>query len=594
MAAVLVAVIIPVSSEAATGRCASSSSMVAHHPVSLSLFPPISTNGSLSGNVATNISLNILGGYVGELRGFELGTLFNVEAYDARWIQLAGGVNVVGVGSSCAGNEHCGDATLAAQDVNELCGREPAARLWGDFTGFQLALLGNFVMRDARGVQIGGANVAGGEARCVQLGAVNYGGSWAAFQLGGLNLSWGDAGMQLGLFDLARGNVSVAQISGVNIAGENVPIQLGGFNATGGSAALQLGAVNAARQNTGLTLGGVNFGGGDNGVALGAANLIAGASILQLGGVNVAGEDATVQFGGVNATGGNSAAQIGGFNLARHNANFTLGAVNIGGGENDIALGGVNFLRGSSKLQLGAVNVLGNQAEAATVSEFGCMTHGTQSAEWPYRTSGLQAGLFNLAGGSIGVQVGAANVAGEVRGFQFGAFNFAQENEVAIGPLNVILNGQMRAHLFASEAPLAGFELKTGGRSLYNVLAFGYHLTDPSRVMIGYGIGGHFPRGCSKFFVDADLVGYRVNPADEMMSFDGLSYLAKARLTAGWEILPRMAVTGGLAANVWLSDQGEDGSAIPFPSVIPMYKMTGSTNIAIWPGAALGLEFRVI
>jgi len=593
MVAVLVAAIIPVSSATAS-CCASSSSLIVHHPVSLSLFPPISTNGSQSGNVATNISLNILGGYVGELRGFELGALFNVEAYDARWIQLAGGVNVVGVGSSCAANEHCGDANVAAQGGNQLCGRGPATRLWGDFSGFQLALLGNFVMRDARGLQIGGVNVAKGEARCLQLGAVNFGGTWAACQFGGVNLSWGGAGLQLGLFDLARGDVGVAQLSGVNIAGGNVPIQLGGLNATGGSAGLQLGGVNAARGKTGLTLGGVNFGGGDNGVALGAANLVAGSSVLQLGGVNVAGGDASVQFGGVNATGGSSAAQIGGCNVARHDASFTLGGINIGGGENDIALGGVNFLRGSSKLQLGGINVLGNQAEAAKVSEFGCMTYGTQAGEWPDRSSGLQMGLFNLAGGALGVQVGAANIAGEVRGFQLGAFNFARENDVAIGPLNVILNGQLRAHVFASEAPLAGFELKTGGRSFYNVLGFGYHPTDPARVMIGYGIGGHFPRGCSRFFVDADLVGYRVDLMDEMMSFDGMSYLAKVRLTSGWEILPKLAITGGLAANVWLSDQGEDGSGIPFLSVIPMYKMTGSTNIAIWPGAAIGLEFRVI
>jgi hypothetical protein len=592
MVAVLLAAIVPLSSASASGG----GEPLAYHPVSLSLFPPISTNGSQSGNVSTNISLNIIGGYVGELRGFELGTLFNVEAYNAGWLQLAGGVNVVGVGSPCGGSGGCGH-TVEAMTYNGViqgCGGKSGTRQWGDFNGLQLAALGNFVMRDVQGVQLAAVNVAKGYARALQLGAGNYGGNWAGVQLGGVNLSWGGAGFQLGLFDLAREQVAVAQIGGVNVAGGDVPVKLGAINATGGSAAVQLGGINAARHNTGLTLGGVNFGGGDNGVAFGAVNVVGGSSILQLGGINGAGGDVGVQLGAINATGGSAAAQIGGFNAARHNTNFTLGGVNLGGGDNDVALGGVNVVRGSSKLQFGGINVLGNQAEEATVSEFGALLYGDQGCGGSDRSSGLQVGLFNVAGGSIGAQVGAVNLASQVRAFQFGAFNFARENDVAIGPLNVILNGQFRAQVYASEAPLAGFELKTGGRYFYNVLGFGYLPTDPARVMLGYGVGGHFPCVCPQFFVDADLVGYRVNPMDDMMNFDGMSYLAKLRATAGWEIAPRLSITGGLAANVWMSDQGEDGSNIPFLSVIPMYKMTGSTNIAIWPGASIGLEFRVI
>ena len=590
MVAVLVAAIIPVSS--ALADCGSAP--LAHHPVSLSLFPPISTNGSQAGNVSTNLSLNILGGYVGELRGFELGTIFNVEAYNAGWLQLAGGVNVVGVGSSCCGMSSCGSASGAMPyyGVSQGCGVASETRLWGDFTGLQLALLGNIVLRNARGVQLAAVNVTKGRAYGLQLGAVNYGGRWATVQLGGANLSCGGAGFQLGLFNLARGQVTVAQIGGVNLAGDDVPVQLGAINATGGSAAVQLGGINAARHNTGFTLGGVNYAGGDNGVALGAVNVAGGSSIFQFGGIDVAGGDVGVQLGAINATGGSAGVQIGGFNAARHNTSFTLGGVNLGGGDNEVGVGAINLVRGSTKLQFGGVNVAGGQPREPAVNEFG-LRYGDQVCGVSSDVSSdLQFGLFNLAGGSIGAQIGAVNIADDVRAFQFGAFNFARTNDVAIGPLNVILNGQFRVCLFASEAPLAGFELKTGGRYFYNVLSFGYQPVDTTRVMFGYGVGGHFPCICPKFFVDADLVGYRVNPMDDMMNLSGMSYLAKVRATAGWEIAPRFSITGGLAANVWISDK-EDGSKVPFVSM-PMYKSTGSTNIAIWPGVSIGLEYRVI
>jgi len=577
MVAILVAAIIPLSSVSAS----SGSVKFAYHPVSLSLFPPISTNGSQSGNVGTNLSFNILGGYVGELRGFELGTLFNVEAYNAGWLQLVGGVNVVGVGSSCGWRDRCGQTSGTMSYYgggNQGCGCASGSRAWGDFSGLQLALLGNIVMRDARGVQIAAVNIANERACCLQLGAVNYGGRWATIHLGGANLSGGGAGFQLGFFNLARRQIAAAQIGGVNVAGDDVPVQLGVINATGGSAALQLGGVNVARHNTGFTLGAVNVGGGDNGVALGAVNVVGGSSIFQFGGVNVAGGSVSVQLGAVNTAGGNT--------------NFTLGGVNVGGGDNDVAVGGVNVLRGSSKLQFGGINVIGNHTRA-TFSEFGLLYGDRSCGASDDRSSDLQFGLSNYAGGSIGAQIGAVNIADQVRAFQFGVFNYARENDVAIDPLNVILNGQFRVHAFASEAPLAGLELKTGGRYFYNVLGFGYQPTDPARVMLGYGVGGHFPCICPQFFVDADLVGYRVNPMDDMMNMDGMSYLAKVRATAGWEVAPRLSITGGLAANVWISDK-EDGSSVPFVSAIPMYKMTGSTNIAIWPGASIGLEFRVI
>jgi len=460
---------------AAAGMCGCPTDL--YHPVTLSFFPPISTNGCPAARVKTNFALNILGGYVGALEGVELGGLFNVEKYDATGFQLAGLVNRVG----------------------------------GSFTGLEIALL-NCVCGDASGVQLGGFNHAGGDVLVTQLGVGNCAGRCATTQFGA-----------------------------ANFAGGSTALTLGGFNICGGNAGLQLAGVNLTRHQVWWA---------------------------QLGGVNLAGGCATVQLGGFNGAGGNTV--------------LTLGGINLGGADNVVALGGFNLLRGATAFQLGAINAACGAGER---DELGLLR------TWHQKSSGAQVGAVNIAGASVGCQVGAVNIAHDVRWFQLGAFNFARESEIPVGPLNVILNGQFRVQVFASEAGLAHLELKTGGRRFYNVLGFAYHPIDTARVMFGYGVGLHFPCPCPRLYVDADLVGYRVNPTDDLLSFDGTSYLAKVRATGGWEIAPPFALIGGLAANVWLSD-AEDGSDIPILEQVPMYTKEGDTNISIWPGVLFGFEFR--
>lgn len=448
-----------------------------HHPVTLSFFPPISTNGCLGPEVKSNFALNIIGGHLGALEGLELGGLFNFERYHVTGVQVAGGYNRAG-----------GDLTgLQLGALN--CVR-------GDAYGLQLGAF-NRAVGDQRFAQVGAGNLGHGSA-ITQLGGFNFAGDWTAFTLGGVNWACGRSGLQLGAWNWARAGVGAAQV--------------GGFNITGGCVPFQLGALNGA--------------------------------------------------------GGNSALQLGGFNL--------------GGADNCVELGGVNILRGVSGFQLGAVNLAGGMYDCDNPL-------GLVRSYYP-KLGGVQLGGINAAGGSFGAQVGAVNIASEARWFQFGAFNFARESEVPIGPLNVILNGQFRVAAFASEAGLGHFELKTGGRHFYNVLSVGYLPTDSARVLLGYGVGGHFPCCGERLFVDADLVGFRVNPMDDLMSFDGTSYLAKLRVTGGWAVAPPLSLIGGLAVNGWLSDS-ETGADIPFLP-IPMLTLEGDTNISIWPGFLFGVEVR--
>ena len=447
-----------------TGPCVST--IEYYHPVTVSFFPPISTNRCMGNRVQTNFALNILGGHVGAVAGFELGTLFNVDALDMTGVQVVGGVNRVG----------------------------------GDFQGLELGLVANVVLGEMNGVQLGAGNYTGGNVGIAQLGAVNLAGRQATVQFG-------------------AGNYAVGRIG----------VQAGGINLTGGR-----------REDYGNEMW---------------FDVDPDWSLVQFGGTNLAGSNVFVQVGGTNLCGGNC----------------------------PIGLGGLNVVRGSTFIQAGGLNVIGN-ADAGEEFEF--------SDDYLPLSSGFQYGGANAAAGSIGGQFGGFNLARNVRWFQIGGFNFARENNIAVGPMNVILNGQFRVDAFASEAATAGVEFKTGSKYFYNILGLGYKSGDSARMLLGYGIGSHIICPCPRLFVDADLAAYRVNPGDASLDFSGLNYLCRLRAMAGWQIAPPLSITGGLSLNAWLSDK-ESGESVPMVPV-PMLKSGGATKFALWPGISLGIELQVI
>ncbi|MBD3285796.1 hypothetical protein GF359_04980, partial [candidate division WOR-3 bacterium] len=71
-----------------------------HRAVCLSLVPYVSTSGSEAENTIHNFSLNLLGGYSGGLKGFELGGLLNMEKGSVTGLQMTAGANFVGLESS--------------------------------------------------------------------------------------------------------------------------------------------------------------------------------------------------------------------------------------------------------------------------------------------------------------------------------------------------------------------------------------------------------------------------------------------------------------------------------------------------------------
>jgi len=67
-----------------------------YRPVSVAFVPRFSTNGAEWRSVSSNLSLNIIGGSIGQVRGVELGGVFNIDGSRFAGAQMAGVINVVG------------------------------------------------------------------------------------------------------------------------------------------------------------------------------------------------------------------------------------------------------------------------------------------------------------------------------------------------------------------------------------------------------------------------------------------------------------------------------------------------------------------
>ena len=138
---------------------------------------------------------------------------------------------------------------------------DAASWVEGDAVGAQLSGLANIVKGNATGLQIGSVvNYNHGVFTGAQAGLVNYDGTLAGLQLGGLN--W-DKGICYGL-QVGAGNVSVNEVRGWSLGVMNYTerltgLQLGVFNIAGEiGSGLQIGCFNGAPKFSGLQIGILN------------------------------------------------------------------------------------------------------------------------------------------------------------------------------------------------------------------------------------------------------------------------------------------------------------------------------------------------
>ncbi len=240
----------PATIEVASSRGASGERHL--QPVNLAVIPGLSLADFRNGGElpVSIFGLNLIGGRLRAVRGFELGSVFNIETEEAVGLQIAGAANHVGGpvgGVQIAGAWNHG-ASLSGLQVSGA-----ANHVGGEVKGVQLGGAYN------RGLWLGGLQVAGGAnlvsetARGLQIaGALNLAGELAGVQLAGVNLA----------------RASWMQVGGINHSGSS-GLQIGGVN--NGGAAAQVGGINRAT-TTGFQLGGINLA-GESGVSIGAINV---------------------------------------------------------------------------------------------------------------------------------------------------------------------------------------------------------------------------------------------------------------------------------------------------------------------------------
>lgn len=216
----------------------------------LTLVTPLGTNGVESGNKTNNLSINLLAGYNGGLKGLEIGGFANILKGDMDGVQLAGYTNInLSKGKGFQGSgflnynheefrgvQLSGYANVVIANANGFQGSGFANVVKGNFEGVQLSGFANVVTDSIDGFQGAGfANYSKCNTRGQASGFANFNFSDSKGpQISGfVNINTGSIkGAQLaGFANINTESLNGAQISGFfNYSKQLKGLQLGVFN----------------------------------------------------------------------------------------------------------------------------------------------------------------------------------------------------------------------------------------------------------------------------------------------------------------------------------------------------------------------------
>jgi hypothetical protein len=218
-------------------------------PFQVSLTPGLGSHGRMGAQVINKFSLNVLGGYTAGVRGFELGTLFNIVKQDMGYVQIGGLFNIVG--GNVSGIQVGGLYNSVLDSVS----------------GIQIAGVSNIVADDMKGIQVGGLYNYTYHAKGIQiagLGSVNAK-SCKGVAIGGFfNSTQHMEGVQISGF----ANVNTKETNGVQISG------LANFSGTTLNGLQIAGFVNIAKKLKGVQIGFMNVADTSEGYSIGFLNII--------------------------------------------------------------------------------------------------------------------------------------------------------------------------------------------------------------------------------------------------------------------------------------------------------------------------------
>ncbi len=182
-------------------------------PINLGIAPGTATNGTDPQNVRNWVSLDLVAGEAGEIRGLQGSVGMNEVHHDVRGVQLAGGLNRVA--DSVVGFQAAA-VNLVGGDVRGYQGAYFLNRVEGNVVGYQGSTFGNLVKGSVTGVQASSFYGKARSVRGVQFNAVGVTDTLRGLQWGVVNWSGNTKGVQFGLVNISRTG-EAAQIGLVNV-----------------------------------------------------------------------------------------------------------------------------------------------------------------------------------------------------------------------------------------------------------------------------------------------------------------------------------------------------------------------------------------
>ena len=263
---------------------------------------------------------------------------------------------------------------------------------------------------------------------------------------------------------------------------------------------------------------------------------------------------------GVN--GGLNGLEIGGL------ANYNHGKVN---GVQLAGIANVNRESTSGLMWAGGLNLVLDDARGVQLADFNVTTGDF---------NGVQAGVFNYAGGLRGVQFGVVNIVGKDNG------------AVPIGLINVVKGGYYALEVTAGEVLYTNVNYKMGVERFYTIFKLGTSRYDNEPIYsVGLGFGTMLTLA-EKHKLSMDLSFNHIVFNEEWNSEDD-NILAKFDLTYRYSLGEHISLLAGPSFNWYASEMGMDDAygSLNIPSHAHHFDCEGYQNWA-WIGFNAGIAYR--
>lgn len=182
-------------------------------PVNLGIAPGTSSNGPHPETVRNYVSLDLVAGEAGEIKGVQASIGMNEVHGNVKGVQGAGGLNRVHGNVS---GLQASTVNLVDGDVKGYQGAYVLNRVKGDVRGYQGSSFGNLVTGDVYGVQSSSLYGKARTVKGVQFNAVGVADTLYGVQWGVVNWAGRMKGAQFGIVNIIRGGDG-AQFGLVNV-----------------------------------------------------------------------------------------------------------------------------------------------------------------------------------------------------------------------------------------------------------------------------------------------------------------------------------------------------------------------------------------